>query len=68
VLIEPRIEEAGRMRRHLPGRPKWFCRDRDVPLLLAAVRRQMRRRFGEQVDQPWPAPSDARVAAARKNR
>ena len=68
VLIEPRIEEAGRMRRHLPGRPKWFCRDRDVPLLLAAVRRQMRRRFGEQVDQPWPAPSDARVAAARKSR
>jgi len=65
-MIEPRIEEAARMRRLLPGRPEWFSRDRDVPLLLEAVRRQMRRRFGEQVDDPWPAPADARVAAAPK--
>ena len=68
VLIEPRIEEAARMRRLLPGRPEWFSRDRDVPLLLEAVRRQMRRRFGEQVDEPWPAPADASVAAAPKSR
>ena len=54
--VEPRILEAGRMRRHLPGRPARFSAERDLPLLLRVVREQMHHTFGPEVDEPWPAP------------
>ena len=55
VLIDPRIPEAARMRRNLPGRPEMFCPERDLPVLLRVARDEMRQRFAADVDQPWPA-------------
>jgi hypothetical protein len=54
VLIDPRIPEARRMRRYLPGRPELFCPERDLPVLLRVARDQMRKRLSPDVDQPWP--------------
>jgi hypothetical protein len=56
VRIDPNIPEGDRMRALLPTRPRLFSADRDVPLLIEAARRQMRRRLAADVDQPWPMP------------
>lgn len=54
VEIEPRILEAGRMRRLLPGNPGRFDADQHVPSLLRHARAQMRQAIDEQFDQPAP--------------
>jgi hypothetical protein len=53
VVIDPRIPEAAKMRRNLPGRPERFAPERDLPVLLRVARDQMRRRIGPDVDRPW---------------
>lgn len=63
--IDPRICEAPRMRKYLPGGPRRFSRERDIPILHRVVRDQMRRNFGPDVNQPYPgADADPRSVAS----
>jgi hypothetical protein len=64
VNIEPRIAAA--MRRCLPSPSEQLDVDRDLPLVLRAMRGQMRQQFGPQVSVPWPLPAKPiRLARAR---
>ena len=50
--MQPHIFEAGRVRADLPEHPTWLRPTRDLPILIAAVRRRMRQKFGSGFDDP----------------
>ncbi len=52
--MQPHIFESARVRADLPGRPRWIRPARDLPILIATVRRRMREKFGEGFDTPTP--------------
>lgn len=58
VEIDPRICQASKMRAILPGRPRRFDEQRDLPVLMQVIRDQMREQFGTEVNNPRPEKPD----------
>lgn len=52
--MEPHIRETADVLADLPDRPRWIRFDRDLPPLIAAVRRRMLAKFGRGFDDPSP--------------
>jgi hypothetical protein len=63
--LEPRMFLYRRLRAMLPGEPDRIVPERDIPLLLVEVRRQMEEELGPDMDLVEERPPGAQTAAAR---
>ena len=62
IRIDPLVPQAQSLRDALASRSSLLDGERDVGLLVEETRRQMRERFGADVDQPQPKVARTRPA------